>query len=302
MRAGKRAYIARTVRVRKSRAFNEAHMPDLLHAALAYAARPLPVLPCAVRGKAPAIARGVYGATANPETVRRYWRVVDRNVAIPTGVTSGIWVLDIDGDVGVASLLSLESAHGKLPETWESVTGTGKHIWFKYTGPVGNSASRVGAGIDVRGDGGYVVAPPSVHPSGRAYTWLSPPDLEPAIAPAWLLDLARKRQAPSITERAIASIRRPDSNSYGAAALERECAELAAAGPGGRNSALNRASFRLHQLVAGGEIDRSECEDRLIAACRSNGLVADDGLPSVVATLRSGARAGLRHPRSRGVA
>jgi len=75
-----------------------------------------------------------------------------------------------------------------------------------------------------------------------------------------------------------------------------------AAGPGGRNSALNRASFRLHQLVAGGEIDRSECEDRLIAACRSNGLVADDGLPSVVATLRSGARAGLRHPRSRGVA
>jgi len=221
--------------------------------------------------------------------------------AIPTGVTSGLWVLDIDGDVGANSLLSLESAHGRLPETWLSATGTGLHYWFKYTGPINNSAGRIAAGIDVRGDGGYVIAPPSMHPSGHPYAWLTPPDLEPAIAPNWLLNLARKRQAPSITERALAGIRRPDGkpNGYGAAVLDRECAALAAAGPGGRNEALNRASFRLHQLVAGGEIDRHDCEDRLIAACRSNGLVEDDGLPSVVATIRSGARAGLRHPRSR---
>ena len=69
---------------------------------------------------------------------------------------------------------------------------------------------------------------------------------------------------------------------------------------GGRNHALNMVTFRLFQLVAGGELERDQVLDRLVTACRSNGLIKDDGLPSVRATIRSAARAGLQHPRSRG--
>jgi hypothetical protein len=86
---------------------------------------------------------------------------------------------------------------------------------------------------------------------------------------------------------------------YGEAALAREAETLAAVAPGGRNHALNRASFSLHQLVAGGELEHGEVEHRLLAAAERNGLIADDGLRSVLATIRSGARAGLQHPRSR---
>ena len=72
-----------------------------------------------------------------------------------------------------------------------------------------------------------------------------------------------------------------------------------AAPPGARNHALNRCSFRLFQLVAGGELDRAIVVDRLIDASHRNGLVKDDGLRSVMATIRSGAGAGLKFPRSR---
>jgi hypothetical protein len=282
-------------------------MTALPDAALTYAARLILVFPCLPRSKEPAIARGCYAATSNPETVRRFWRVPDRNIAIPTGAVSGVWALDIDGDAGAANLLALEAQHGTLPATWQSVTGKGRHLWFKYTGPISNSAGRVATAIDVRGDGGYVIVPPSVHPSGRVYAWITPPDGEPAIAPAWLLELARKRPvAPSeysengtpLTGDRFRTIPKP-TNGYGAAALDRECAALADVGPGARNHALNRASFRLHQLVAGGELDQRHAVDRLIEACHRNGLVKDDGLQSVVATIRSGARAGLQYPRSR---
>jgi hypothetical protein len=142
------------------------------------------------------------------------------------------------------------------------------------------------------------VAPPSVHPSGRAYAWRSYDQL--AIAPDWLVRLARTK--PSISERALNAFWAPQHHfkpdTYGRVALEREIAELAATPPGYRNHKLNHVAFRLFQLVAGGELDQRLVEDRLIEACHGNGLIKDDGLPSVLATIAS-ARAGLQHPRSR---
>lgn len=89
------------------------------------------------------------------------------------------------------------------------------------------------------------------------------------------------------------------SAAYGAAALNAEIAGLAAAMPGTRNHTLNCAAFVLFQLVAGGELDGGTVEGRLLHACEVNGLIADDGMHSVTATIASGRRSGLQFPRSR---
>jgi len=278
-------------------------MTSLLAAALKYAGEHLPVFPCVPAGKTPAVARGFHAATTNPETIKRYWRIANRNIGIPTGSVSGFWVLDIDGDDGETTLRGLEARHGSLPRTREVITSSGgRHLWFKYAGPLPSTTRRIGAGLDTKSDGGYVIAPPSVHPSGRRYAWSSAGEL--LVAPEWLVRLARANPQ-SISERALAGIRRsgdftrhPDA--YGSAALEREIDALAATAVGGRNHALNRTSFRLFQLVGGGELDRNLVIDRLIDASRRNGLVNDDGLRSVMGTINSGMRAGLQNPRARG--
>jgi hypothetical protein len=229
-----------------------------------------------------------------------YWRVPDRNIGVPTGTVSGFWALDVDGADGEETLRDLEVRHGSLPRTREAITAResgGRHLWFGCTGPIPSTAGNIGPGLDTKGDGGYVVVPPSVHPSGRRYAWSSVDKL--SAAPEWLVKLARAKPQSTISERAVAGIRRP-SCKYGLAALEREIETLAATATGGRNSALNVCAFRLFQLVAGGELDRDLVIDRLIDASHRNGLVGDDGLRSVNATIASGMRAGLQHPRSRG--
>jgi hypothetical protein len=274
-----------------------------LDAALAYAAYGFSVFPCLPRAKEPAVKRGFYAATTNPETIRRLFRSGNCNVAIRTGMASRVWAIDSDGEVGEASLCALKAKHGTLPATWQSLTARGRHIWFRCDDPVPSSAARIAPGIDARGDGGYILVPPSIHPTGARYSW-STHACELAVAPAWLLDLARKKP-PTISQRAIALMppRRINGHGgYGVAALNAEVAALAGAVPGRRNHALNRAAFNLFQLVAGAELDRDQVVERLVSACHANGLVQDDGLPSVMATIRSGGRAGLQHPRSRGAA
>jgi hypothetical protein len=156
----------------------------LLDAALAYAARRLPVFPLIPCGKTPAIKRSFHDATLNPQTIRRHWRIAARNIGIATGASSRAWVLDIDGEDGEATLRRLEARYGSLPPTREVITGGGgRHLWFEYTVPIPSTAGRIGLGVDTRGDGGYVVVPPSVHPNGRAYEWAEGCD-ELAVAPS----------------------------------------------------------------------------------------------------------------------
>ena len=273
----------------------------MLPAALKYAARGWSVFPCRPRGKEPAIAGGFQAATTNPETIKRYWRQSDCNIGIRTGAASGFWILDIDGDKGEASLRALELKYGRLPTTPQVITGGGgRHFCFQYRGPISSTASRVAPGIDTRGDGGYAIAPPSIHESGRSYAWSVDSAGTLAAAPAWLVEVTRKKpETPvsTISQRAVATTRPGSSGAYGRAALDRECAALAVMAPGGRNGALNTAAFRLAQLVAGGALDRNEVYAGLIDACHRNGLVRDDGLAAVQKTIGSGGRAGLRHPR-----
>jgi hypothetical protein len=274
---------------------------DALSAALDYAAQGWAVFPCQSQSKEPATRRGFKDATTNPATIRRWWLAQpDYNVGVATGAVSGVLVLDVDGGVGAETLRDLEQRYGPLPGTACSITSSGCHLWFSIDDAVPSTAGRLGAGLDIRADGGYVIAPPSVHPDGGVYRWLNA--TPPVAAPSWLVLLARTRphQPPPPSHAIRACTGRPGA--YGNAALEAEIAALAEAVPGTRNHALNRASFCLHQLVAGGELDAALVHDRLIAAAAANGLMSDleDGPRSVEKTIASGARAGLMHPRSRG--
>jgi hypothetical protein len=274
--------------------------------ALDYAARGWAVFPLQPGLKEPLErSRGFYDSTTNPATIRRWWLADPTyNIGIRTGIASSVWILDIDGAIGAIALAVLEAKYGPLPTTLVSTTSAGCHLWFCADRPIPTSTGRIARGLDVRAEGGYVLAPPSIHPDGPIYRWRNSTPL--VGAPAWLITLTR-RPSPlppvSISQRALSSLRsRPQiPDAYGQAALDAEIDALANTLPGARNYALNRASFCLHQLVAGGELDGAEVHARLIAAATANGLMSDpqDGPRAVALTIRSGARAGKQHPRNR---
>jgi hypothetical protein len=173
--------------------------------AAAYAARGWPVIPlhsperggCDCRtdcgknaAKHPRTIHGVLDATNQADTVARWWRMwPGANIGIATGAASGLVVLDVDprsgGDHSLARLLA---QNGGLPETpCVRTGGGGLHYYFAHPGrAVKNSAGKLGRGVDVRGDGGYIVAPPSIHISGERYVWATA--CAPVALPAWLID------------------------------------------------------------------------------------------------------------------
>lgn len=173
---------------------------DTAAAALAYAAAGVPVFPCRP-DKRPYTANGFKDATTNETIVRGWWRRwPDALIGRPTGAASGAVAVDIDvdpskGTDGTEALAALEHVHGPLPETWTARTPRGgTHIYFRHPGgTVPCSAGKIGHGIDIRGDGGYVIAPPSTLPDGRGYEWLADGDPDEggqlADLPEWLLSM-----------------------------------------------------------------------------------------------------------------
>jgi hypothetical protein len=160
----------------------------LCNAAIAYATRGFAVFPCVPRGKVPATCHGCRDATKDVAQIAGQWREnPNYNVAVATGPISGVFVLDVDGADAEASLRKLEERYEVLPETVESITPRCRHLFFKCgNSAVRNSAGGLAPGLDIRGDGGYVVLPPSMHPSGRRYIWSVDSADHFAEAPTWL--------------------------------------------------------------------------------------------------------------------
>jgi hypothetical protein len=146
----------------------DAERTERLRNALRYAGRGWPVFPCVPGGKEPLTRHGHLDATTDRSRITAWWnRWPGANIGIPTGQRSGILALDIDQPTG---LDALEAEHGELPATRTHSTGSGgMHYLFAY--PVGvelrNSAGKLAEGLDVRGEGGYIVALPSI--TMRAY-------------------------------------------------------------------------------------------------------------------------------------
>jgi hypothetical protein len=190
---------------------------SLLDAALAYAKAGIPVLPlhwpkedggcsckkganCTSNGKHPRTTIGVYDATTDEATIKQWWKKWPKaNIGIRTGADSGLVVLDVDPRNGGAdSLKELEAEHGPLPYTWKVDTGGGGwHFYFSYPTDVVNvkSQGHFADGVEIKSDGAYVVATPSLHAGDKLYAWV-PSTLQepPASMLPWLLGPAGKEE------------------------------------------------------------------------------------------------------------
>jgi Bifunctional DNA primase/polymerase, N-terminal/Family of unknown function (DUF5906)/Primase C terminal 2 (PriCT-2) len=143
-----------------------------------------------------------WGKTSDPNEIRRdFSRWPDADIGIPAGKENGFWVLEADTpeghDVdGIANLRALEAEHGKLPVTLTVKSPSGSlHYYFKYPSDgteIRNSASDIAPGIDVRGEGGMVIAPPSMRAYTGVYAFIS--DVEPVDAPDWLIEKVKMKE------------------------------------------------------------------------------------------------------------
>jgi hypothetical protein len=188
------------------------HPDATLAAARSYAARGWSVIPIEARGKRPLVAWTEFQQRrAEPDEIDAWFRRwPEANVGIVTGQVSGLVVVDVDAPHGgLESLASLEREFGRLPDTVAAVTGGGgRHLYFDHRREALRNRAGLRPGIDLRADGGCVVAPPSVHPSGRRYAWEpghAPDEIALAALPPWFVDLLRH---PAQTGHSLAHWRR----------------------------------------------------------------------------------------------
>ena len=263
---------------------------------------------------------GFHDATSDPEAVAKAFRPAHKRygVGLATGDPLGLWVLDIDGEQGAASISALTARHGRLPETLTARTGGGGwHLFFRMPTDrdVRNTTSKVGPKIDTRGTGGYVILPPSPHPSGRAYGWMldrGPGEIEPAHAPAWLLDLvaplspslldpslptaspnlSTRDKVPVVPAGGRVNREAEDWPAHAHAVASKQVRAVLEAREGERNATLHRAAFVLGRLAADGFLSEKPILEALTAAAEIVGLPN----PEIARTLRSGYTAGRGGP------
>jgi hypothetical protein len=279
----------------------------LLAVALRYAGLGWPVVPkhtpdargacscgrehCSKPGKHPRTRHGLHDASTDPAQIRAWWDLwPSANVGIATG---RLLVLDVDGPLGRDALAELERVHSPLPDTLSATSGHGLHLYFDAGElHIRNSAGELGPGLDIRGHGGTITAPPSLHANGRRYRWRT--RQRPAALPTWLAHLLLE-PSPARTRRVplppLTDGRR--RRRYFDAALRAELDDITAAQPGSRNDTLNRAAFRLAQLAAAGHVSLDELHDHLLDAALAAGL--DE--PEALATIASALAAGQQRPR-----
>ena len=268
----------------------------ILEAALQMADLGIPVFPCG-KDKKPITSHGFKDATTDRSQIEKWWsQHADAMIGVPTGIASGIDVLDLDNKNGKDGFAAVPDWQQRSPIVVRTPSG-GAHAWFKSTGTLRNSASKIAPGVDTRGNGGYVIAPPSMN-GVAAYRFERGGLEDVKILPEFPADLrdrieVRPQPAP-ITIRKVTSTHGIAEVSLAATAeLDAACAEMANSREGNRNADLNRLTFLMGQLVGSGRLTEEIVEERLGAAASGAGL--PDGEISV--TIRSGLAAGKKSPR-----
>lgn len=265
---------------------------------------------CDSAGKHPIHVNWPEIATSDPLEVASWWReppegtiatewYPQANIGIVAGRGSNLFILDEDTyNGGERTLDNYRQRHGDLPLTRIHTTGGGgKHYLFTYPGfQIHNNAGKnLGQGLDIKGDRGFVVAPPSVSSKGTYYIENPAHDIDPVPAPEWLLELLQSYD----TEQRGGGHVDPDllpSNlvsAYVQAALDSETEEVRTARVGSRNERLNSAAFSLGTLGALGLLDDKTAWNALSTAATEAGL----GQAETFATFWSGWKSGLDSPR-----
>jgi len=252
----------------------------------------LPVFACGP-DKRPVTQHGFQDATHDAVEIQRQFASPGAAmIGVPTGDTSGFFCLDLDVKNGGGGLEWLAANQHRLPDTRRHKTRSGGvHLLFAM--PQGriirNSAGRIAAGVDVRGNGGYIIAPPSPG-------YLVDEAMAPAPAPAWLLDLIDPPKAPEAPRPAPAPRQSGDGTRYGLTALDNECQAILSAPDGAKHDTLNRAAFSIGGLVAAGELIEGPAFAALASALAGIRHRCED-YPAAQKTLAGAFRAGMAKPR-----
>lgn len=262
-------------------------LSEMGEAALAYAKKGWRVFPCHTPvdqgcscgqdcgsvGKHPRTENGLTNATTDLDRVRIWWtHFPDANIGLATG--QGIQVVDVDGEIGEDALFALETEFGVLPKTAESRTGRGRHLYFGYPKHLGNTIGKLGSKLDTRGDGGYVLAPPSLHASGATYMWVTEPD-RLAQLPDWLV---KKLEKPTpVIEFVLRDHTRKYDTEYTLHRYYRQwftnkLSALANCPPGDRNLRFYNLSVWAGSCVQAGLGEFGYLEDQIKQAARTSGL------------------------------
>jgi hypothetical protein len=292
---------------------------SMVEYAVWYANHGLSVFPCDPTDKSPLVSTGFKAATTDEDQIRAWWRRwPNAMIGVPMGAKSGVWAVDPDASKdgspnGVANWAKVVAKHGGIPDTHTHNTPNGgHHLLFKWHDDqhvTNREGGLSGLGINVRGEGGYIIAWPSRLAEGRTYEIASPLDFfNFAEAPTWLYDkilpmppaVSQVQSIPSISQQAVATVRPPGGThvAYAEAALRGEYDAVVSASPGGRNNQLNTSTFKLATLVGAGVLDEHAVETTMMQAAVTCGLVADNGRDKCLATIRSGLSAGIRSPRN----
>ena len=321
-------------------------------AAIQYARRGWPVFPCRERdetrviggaggeertfkAKAPYTGQGLNNATCDEARIVAWWRQhPDALIGLPTGGATGCFVLDFDprveedvdpetGEVTGRREWTLEQLKADLeaqmgcalPRSATAITQSGGvHVYLRQ--PEGEPIRNRGnlpEHVDVRGLGGYVIAPPSVLADGGRYRWLDRGGdwrdaAAIAAAPAALIDILRAPKArkppagpvagdgKAIVRSGAAPVSTDDAvRKYALAGLDAECRAIRSAGSGARQNQLNASAFKVATLVAAGALDTGVARASIEAAARDN--PGRDDAAQLAATIDSGWTAGLEQPR-----
>jgi Bifunctional DNA primase/polymerase, N-terminal len=250
---------------------------------------------CADPGKHPRLADWPNVASSTPAEVRRWWqRWPQAGVGLVTGTRFD--VLDLDRPAGAEALRAALSQRDPR-EHPGPVARTGGGGWHLLFAPLG-LGNRVGLlpGVDWRGRGGVIVAPPSRHACGQLYRWVRPLAAELPRVPDGLRRLLAPPTRPATRPPAVLPVGHAGVWAHGA--LDREAATVQASPPGTCNARLNRAAFRCGQLVAAGLLDAELVRTRLLAAALAAPATGHrDRQRKARATIESGLAGGARKPR-----
>ena len=226
---------------------NEPPLEPMLRAALSLACEGIPIFPCDPRTKQPLTRHGFKDATTDRAIIESWWsEYPDAMIGMPTGRITGVFVVDLDTKHdGPKHFAALCEQHGGAPVTRTATTPTlGSHLHYRYPEDrhIRNSAGKLGRGIDIRGEGGYIILPPSRRNDGASYCWDIPDgEVSVADAPEWLLDeIDRRARLPTPPP-----VNGAAGSSWAQAALQSELGRVLSASERERNDTLNRASFAL---------------------------------------------------------